>query len=239
MNILVVGKRRFAEEWSAFSAAENFHEKDNVDYLENEPGTWGMVSSMPYLYNCIIVDITESVSSNGNLRRKVAEILKANQAMTAVCVTTRQFVDIGLLEGMDLSRIVFLKWPLTSGNAAELFRMLYLRMEKTAKKKERTFIVKAEGVNYYVPCSSIIFVSKARQGIRLITAESEYLYRKKMDDFEDEVRKCGVFCRCHSSYMVNFLHVSEVRTGNICMDNGKIIPVSRNYRINVKDFLER
>lgn len=42
------------------------------------------------------------------------------------------------------------------------------------------------------------------------------------------------FCRCHQSYWVNLSRVASMNTSHFLMDNGSIVPISRNYHKEAK-----
>ena len=46
------------------------------------------------------------------------------------------------------------------------------------------------------------------------------------------------FCRCHSSFVVNFRHAVQSGPDYILLDDGQRIPVSRAFRKNVENFIE-
>ena len=43
------------------------------------------------------------------------------------------------------------------------------------------------------------------------------------------------FCRCHHSFWVNLNRVASYKTGCFLLDNGSLVPVSRNYKKDAKE----
>lgn len=60
----------------------------------------------------------------------------------------------------------------------------------------------------------------------------------KMEELEEKMRPRG-FCRCHQSYLVHVHQILRWDGNNITLVNNEKIPVSRKYRKNVMDILER
>ena len=49
----------------------------------------------------------------------------------------------------------------------------------------------------------------------------------------------NTFLQCHRSFVFNREHLKNVKLseGTVCLENGLVIPVSRGYRKEVKEFL--
>ena len=71
----------------------------------------------------------------------------------------------------------------------------------------------------------------------MITEQGKLIHSGKLDEFEKELT--WTFCRCHSSYIVNFRHVVRLASDGILMDDGEQISISRAYRKNVNRFIEK
>ena len=68
-----------------------------------------------------------------------------------------------------------------------------------------------------------------------MTEQGELVHSGRLDEFEKELT--WTFCRCHSSYIVNFRHAVRFGPDDITMDNGEIISISRAYRKSVAEFI--
>ena len=119
-------------------------------------------------------------------------------------------------------------------------RLAMERMNVSLKEKFRYFsaktIVRYGKIMRIIPQYSIIYARKARNGITIVTEQEEIYHHERIDEFIQNIS--SVFCRCHSSYIVNFKYVIHINKEYVVLDNGENIAISRAYRKNVKDFVD-
>ena len=100
----------------------------------------------------------------------------------------------------------------------------------------RMLMLKCGRKRYFVPSGTILYARKCRSGSIVMTEQGELVHSGRLDAFEKELT--WTFCRCHSSYIVNFRHVVRFGSDDITMDNGEIISISRAYRKSVAEFID-
>lgn len=87
-----------------------------------------------------------------------------------------------------------------------------------------------------VPLDSILYFECLSKKMRLVTRNKEYCFYGSKKDILAKVPE-GFLLAIHNSYLINCDYVLEYGTTEVVMCNNDILPVSRNYRKNIKDAL--
>lgn len=77
-----------------------------------------------------------------------------------------------------------------------------------------------------VDAAEICYFEFTDRKIRLVTLNGVYTMRGKISSIYDRTSSLG-FSMPHKSFVVNFLHVKNVRNLDIFLDNGDSIPLSQ------------
>lgn len=107
------------------------------------------------------------------------------------------------------------------------------------EKKCECFIVKSGPIFYRIPFRSIVFFEAKEKKIAVKTDTKEILF---YSNFETVMQKLpDSFVRCHKGFIINAGRVSTVdfREMTAVMDDTCMIPVSRMYKDNLKEYLNR
>jgi two-component system response regulator LytT len=84
------------------------------------------------------------------------------------------------------------------------------------------------GDNYYrIPRTKILYFLSDRRQIQCVTAERIYTFYGKLDEVEQELRDSH-FVRIHQRYLVHASMVERVDSGEVILQGGTALPVSRS-----------
>ena len=86
--------------------------------------------------------------------------------------------------------------------------------------------------------AEIEYIESDRRKVRLYTAPGEVLETyatlgQMIDMLPDD------FVQCHKSYIVNMMHISELRTASVLLRSGVEVPVSQRQRKAIRDLFYR
>lgn len=77
-----------------------------------------------------------------------------------------------------------------------------------------------------LPTDDIYYFEYLSRKIRIVTGQEEYFMAGRIGDVEERMRPYG-FSMPHQSFVVNMLHVKNVKSRDIILDNGTLLPLSQ------------
>lgn len=86
-----------------------------------------------------------------------------------------------------------------------------------------------------VPCSSIIWLESSKHRVEIHTRGNIHSTYDSLRCLTEKLPR--YFVKTHKSYVANLRHVYELKHGELVMEDGSIVPVSRHYQHAVKDAL--
>ncbi len=115
----------------------------------------------------------------------------------------------------------------------ELFET-YVR-EHEESNPDNIFVVDTREGRTFIPYSQILFFEAREKKVFVRAGTSEYALYDTLENINNQVPE--IFLRCHRSYIINKEHIQKVQLSKnqIEMADGVIIPVSRSYRMDVKN----
>lgn len=84
-----------------------------------------------------------------------------------------------------------------------------------------------------VKLQDILYLESDRRLVRIKCDQGEETFYGSLDDVEEELAGKG-FLRCHKSYLIHMDRVRKLSGGQIVMEDGSIVAVSRSYGKAVK-----
>lgn len=173
-------------------------------------------------YDMVFLDI-EMKGLNG---LQVAKLLHAwKKDLPIVMVTTHTELA---MEGYEVQAFRFLAKPV---KREKLYAAL-MTMEERMYEDEKIQIV-SDGLQRYIPCTSVCFIKCENVYLNIVTINENYLIRKKLKEFMEELPK-ELFFQVHRSYVVNLNFVESFDGANVYMKGGMKIPVSKAKREDFK-----
>jgi DNA-binding LytR/AlgR family response regulator len=96
--------------------------------------------------------------------------------------------------------------------------------------------IKDKNGNHKVLINDIYFAESNNKKIIIHTKKDNFELYKKLDELETALPR-QVFVRCHKSYLVNLLHILNIKGHSMLLKTKKQIPISRsNYQFVKKIF---
>ncbi len=89
-----------------------------------------------------------------------------------------------------------------------------------------------------IPVNDIMFFQSEKNYVELFAEKSKYLIRHSLSDLHNHLNN-DVFYRIHKSYIVNIAFIKAIKSNQIMMKNGNLIPVGRVYKNVVMEILQK
>ena len=100
------------------------------------------------------------------------------------------------------------------------------------------FMVKTKAGTVGVPYSEIEYIENYSRTLSIRLADGEQIrsifIRKSFDEEIREIAGDRSFLQVHKSFLINMEHVKRLEQGEVVMDSGKHIPVSKTRAADVK-----
>lgn len=135
------------------------------------------------------------------------------------------------LEGYEVNALRYLTKPVQPEKLREIIDHVTARMQE-----QRTLWIKTDSGDIRLPVSEILCLEAQNQNILIRTSKGEYTVRYNLSDYESELSGDGFF-RVHRSYLVSLRRVRKVGKGEVVLDGGVHVPVSRSREKELKDAL--
>lgn len=121
-------------------------------------------------------------------------------------------------------------------NQVKIFETLDHVLQEVQDLRCKNIVVKSHGKIHRIALEEIILAETSNNVIMLTCADNQdavTLY-EKLDDFLARVNY-DFFIRVHKSYAVNFLYIETYKSSEIILKNSAVLPISRTYKISVRD----
>lgn len=206
----------------------------SADYTDSPGQADTLFRKNPCRYDAVFFSVAPE-SGNPSAAAETAEKMQElNPYLQIILMTPYDYLPLSILE---CGNIRLLKKPLELPRLSRLVSDLRKNAAALAAGGQKLLVLKFNREYTYLASESVIYVYKCRNGIVIVTEDGERIHSGRLDDFEKQLT--WTFCRCHSSFIVNFRHVVQSGTDYILMDNAHRISVSRAYRKKVERFIEK
>ena len=127
----------------------------------------------------------------------------------------------------------YLLKPVTEQGLCSVLRRAVEVLEET---DSRAFDVRTAGSIYRIPCRKVLYMeSNAHKlTIHMAGGEEVTLYGK-LDEMEERLKEERRFIRIHKSVLVNAQHIFHYQSGEVVLDDGMELRVSRNLALAAKE----
>lgn len=188
----------------------------------------------PFRYDAVFLPADPPSERQGELFREVSQIRGLNPCVQIVLVFSYNYLPSS---AADAGNVWLLRSPAESEPVNRLLRGLLSASEACRKAGSIPLSLRSGKDNIFITSDSVLYARKCRNGTRVVTASEDGIHRLKLDEFQRAVPR--TFCRCHSSFLVNFRHAVRWSCDFILLDDGERIPVSRAFRKNVRNFISQ
>ena len=128
--------------------------------------------------------------------------------------------------------------PVKNAELRDMLDEIVSEMNRLAQSEEvAAFVLKSEGVSYRVPFRDILFFEASNKKVQLHTAGQQIEYYDSIENLASALPEN--FIRCHRGYLVNTLHIEEMRGVDmeLKLTGGYRIPFSRSHKDTVRQAL--
>lgn len=134
------------------------------------------------------------------------------------------------IEDVFETELVYLiKKPLNE----EKVEKAYLKAIEKINKENKVIVVKTLKETRKVKINEIYYIESDARLVNIYLRNEVLVSYGKLSDMEEMLK--GNFLRTHKSYLVNLERVKSYKHNQVILDNGKVIPISRNSISKVKN----
>lgn len=181
-------------------------------------------------YQILLLDIVMPMLSGIELGK---EIRKKDQTVQIIfCTSEPSFA----LEAYDANPTHYLLKPLTE---ARFYQAMDLAFRKIGETAQDTVTIKTRTGYQTLDVDEIIYIEYVNHAVRFVMRrEVEWITTTIKGNFKDYVSSLinkDTFIKPHMSYVVNMAWVRKVSSEGFTMENGDLIPISRNQYGAIRD----
>lgn len=134
------------------------------------------------------------------------------------------------IEDIFETELVYLiKKPLNE----EKVEKAYLKAIEKFNKENKVIVVKTLKETRKVKINEIYYIESDARLVNIYLKNEVLVSYGKLSDMEEILK--GNFLRTHKSYLVNLERVKSYKHNQVILDNGKVVPISRNSISKVKN----
>lgn len=130
----------------------------------------------------------------------------------------------------DVQPLNFISKPIDSKKVIE---NLNLAM-KRAKKLSGIFEYKKGKESHNISVGEILYFESINREMRMVTSNGEDVFYDTLGNVAEQVLKYQ-FVQIHRSYIVNYRYVTIVRSDEMLMTNGDVLPIGQSRRREIKN----
>lgn len=124
----------------------------------------------------------------------------------------------------------YLKAPFTE---ADFDRMFLKVCSEYDENRNRSLEVMIGKMPEKLPIPHIRYLEVNNRIVNAYVEQKIYTFYASLSELEEALRRAG-FIRVHRGYLVNMDYIREARSSRVVMEDGTVIPVGRNYKMDVK-----
>jgi len=132
------------------------------------------------------------------------------------------------MDGYEVDAFRFLGKPVSEKKLVEA-----LHDVQRERERNRRLLIKEADKEFMLRHKDIVSIEAQNVMIHIKTMDHSYVIRKKLLHMEEEVEGT-VFYKPHRSYLINLGFVTNYNNKGITMENGDVIPLSRNKLAELK-----
>ena len=176
-------------------------------------------------YDLVFLDIEMPEMDGITLARKLREL---SREVPIVFLTSH--IEYALV-GYEVNALRYLTKPVDKQKLQEVLSHILQQMQE-----QRVLWVKTDLSEKRLPVRDITYMEAQNQNILICAKGEQFQVRYNMTDYEKELMADGFF-RIHRGYLVSLGHIKSMGKGEVLMDDGTSLPVSRTKEKALKEAL--
>ena len=110
--------------------------------------------------------------------------------------------------------------------------------QKEIEGRNKRFVFQNASKMVNLAQREILYFEGQANYLAIHTVDGEYRMRSTMTAVENELENCG-FLRIHKGFLVNLEHVRILKTEELELDNGEVLPIGKSYSDSAKKSILR
>ncbi len=139
-----------------------------------------------------------------------------------------------VFDGYSVGAAGYLMKPLRSKQLEEVMDRVTAAL---LGSEEKVFLCRSGETLYRIPRQQIRYFSSDRRQVTCVTELRSYVFYGKLDQVEAEIGEG--FVRIHQRYLVRSGAVTQIEGGQVCLEDGTTLPISRSNRAAALSALTR
>lgn len=223
-------EKNFVKE--VYNVLSNISKKNNIDVFidmfEHRNQFLSKFKKFEHQYNIIFINIDTNIYVDKITGIELAKCIKKLSPNTQIIFFSRSKKYV--FEGYDIGISNYLLKP-TSEKLEEIDKKKiekeFLKiLNKLYEIKKNLFIIRKRDCLKVLNVEDILFFEARDRKIIVITKNEKISFYDKMSNLEKILNK-NLFIRCHRGFLINPEHIKEITSGNIYLNYGYKIPISR------------
>ena len=120
----------------------------------------------------------------------------------------------------------------------EELRSVLADCEKEIENQNKRFTFQNASTTVNLAQSEILYFEGQANYLAIHTTGGQYRMRSTMSGVEEELKNSG-FLRIHKGFLVNLEHIRILKTEELELDNGEILPIGKSYSESAKKSILR
>lgn len=120
----------------------------------------------------------------------------------------------------------------------EELRSVLSDCEKEIENQNKRFTFQNASTLVNLAQSEILYFEGQANYLAIHTTGSQYRMRSTMSAVEEELKNSG-FLRIHKGFLVNLEHIRILKTEELELDNGEVLPIGKSYSESAKKSILR
>lgn len=135
-----------------------------------------------------------------------------------------------ILDGYEISAVNYIIKPAS----IERIEKELLRAIDIKENNEKFYEINKNGSKVLLRLNDIYYLEVDHRKINVHERDSIIDYYEKLDNVEKDLDDRG-FKRCHRSYVINISKIKELKSNEVRLLNGQVVPVGRKYKDSLKE----
>lgn len=219
-------------------------QREAVAYISD--ADWSILCAKTYVQYSRLVQTTDVVEigvidvTSPNAIAAAEEFRKADPDAVLVIVSDMSISPVTYIKPSIMASALIIK-PIESTGIARLRDAMRIKLIQSDSRRdtEQRFCMETKQGKHFFSYNKIVYFEAREKRVFLNTAQNEYAFYSTLDDLESELP--STFVRCHRGFIINSAKIERISFGEglIYMNDGIVVPMSRNNKSKIKAFTEK
>jgi DNA-binding LytR/AlgR family response regulator len=176
-------------------------------------------------FHIVLLDIMMPGVNGYDIARRIRDL--DDEVLLVFLTGIKEYV----FRGYEVSAFRYLLKPIAGSKLADVLDRALERLRETGG--DRLMIRCGNELTCLSP-EDLLYVECIKHYARIVTMGLESKCRSRMSDMEHALAGPTII-RCHRAYLINLLHAVRINDEDILMRDGKVIPMARSKRKEVRE----